>query len=133
MNNEDTMEGFHIEPQEVHENTYKKMPNSKFLKTKVDPILNNILATKLKGVAYTTEKAINLTKELAHEIQEELKKTEYNQYKFLTQVIIQQNLGQSSRIASRCLWNIDSDNFTEAVFKNEELIATAISFACYHE
>ena len=42
----------------------------------------------------------------------------YARYKFVVQVVMGENKAQGVRVASRCLWNPETDNYATYNFKN---------------
>ena len=92
-----------------------------------------MLEPKLKDVKYDAELMADLCKELCTEIQNEIKKMGYERYKLVTQVVITEAQGQGQRIASRCLWDPEEDNYAQATYRNETLVCNALVFGCYWE
>eukprot|EP01060_Flectonema_neradi_P006646 TRINITY_DN1450_c0_g1_i1.p1 TRINITY_DN1450_c0_g1~~TRINITY_DN1450_c0_g1_i1.p1 ORF type:complete len:139 (+),score=23.27 TRINITY_DN1450_c0_g1_i1:54-470(+) len=115
--------------------TYQMKPRegTKFLKRDVEMTMSAILQKKLQDKEYDPAEQGTLTKELCTEIQTAVKKMGYDRYKIVIQVNITEAKGQGIRIASRCLWDPDQDNFAESVFKNQHLWCCALCFGCYWE
>jgi len=103
------------------------------MKRNVEKVVQELLEAKLKDVKYEAEEMANLCKELCADIQNEVKKMGYERYKLVTQVVITEAKGQGQRIASRCLWDPEEDNYAQASFRNATLICAAIVFGCYWE
>eukprot|EP00906_Rhabdomonas_costata_P032829 RCo046241 len=119
----------------IYNPTYlmKPRPGTKFIRVTVEGIMQRILEARLKEVKYDADEMINLSKELCAEIQAEVKKLGYERYKLVTQVVISEAKGQGQRVASRCLWDPEQDNYAQATFRNNTLICVAIVFGCYWE
>eukprot|EP00998_Keelungia_sp_KM082_P013461 NODE_9972_length_499_cov_41.623656_g9949_i0.p1 GENE.NODE_9972_length_499_cov_41.623656_g9949_i0~~NODE_9972_length_499_cov_41.623656_g9949_i0.p1 ORF type:complete len:131 (-),score=14.44 NODE_9972_length_499_cov_41.623656_g9949_i0:38-430(-) len=111
----------------------KPRPGTKFMRRNVETAVGELLEERLKEVKYDAEDAASLSKELCAEIQNKVKGMGYERYKLVTQVVITEGKGQGQRIASRCLWDPEEDNFAQASYRNSTLICTAIVFACYWE
>ena len=77
-----------------------------------------VLKSKIGDNPYNAEQSPRIIKEICSEIQEKLKAIGQPQYKLITQVILMEARGQSSRVASRCLWDVENDNFAEVTYKN---------------
>eukprot|EP00756_Hemistasia_phaeocysticola_P000634 Hpha_TRINITY_DN10466_c0_g1::TRINITY_DN10466_c0_g1_i1::g.193402::m.193402 len=115
--------------------TYLMKPRegTKFVKREVERTMEEIITERLRGREYDPQEGQQLTKELCSEIQGKVKNLGYERYKLVIQVNISENRGQGMRIASRCLWDPDQDNYAEAVFKNDSLWCCAICWGCYWE
>eukprot|EP01063_Lacrimia_lanifica_P037436 TRINITY_DN7685_c0_g1_i1.p3 TRINITY_DN7685_c0_g1~~TRINITY_DN7685_c0_g1_i1.p3 ORF type:complete len:138 (+),score=67.22 TRINITY_DN7685_c0_g1_i1:70-483(+) len=117
------------------QSTYAMKPRegTKFLKRDVENVMTSILHEKLKDKEYDPAEQGQLIKELCTEIQAAVKQMGYERYKIVIQVNITEAQGQGIRIASRCLWDPDQDNFAEATFKSQHLWCCALAFGCYWE
>lgn len=94
--------------------------------------MSQTLNEYLKGVEYSPN-VRKLTTGLTDEIKRRVKNLGYPRYKFVVMVTICQDAKQSMQMVSRCLWNKDTDNFAEAVFKDADLYAVATLYAVYFE
>ena len=74
-----------------------------------------------------------LAKGMSNSIMSDLKSLGYERFKFVCTVTIGQNKGQGVRIASRSVWNTDSDRFVSESFMNESLFAVGVVFGIYKE
>ncbi len=54
-------------------------------------------------------------------------------HKIVVQVTIGEVHGQGVRIASRCLWDTETDNHASSTFQNPYLYCVAMVFAVYFE
>eukprot|EP01084_Bolivina_argentea_P207777 354436_1 len=119
----------------IYNPTYllRPRPGTKFLRSSVEKIASEVLEEGLRDVKYDAEDAASISKELSRTIQNRVKELGYERYKLVTQVTITQASGQGLRVSSRCLWDPEVDNYAEAVYKNETLIAVALVFGCYWE
>ncbi len=57
----------------------------------------------------------------------------YPRYKIVVQVVLGQNKQQGVRVATRCLWDTETDNYASYTFTNESLWCTAMVFGLYTE
>ncbi|KAL7746783.1 hypothetical protein RI367_007829 [Sorochytrium milnesiophthora] len=119
--------------QRTFENTFKTAPDAKFPTEQVRRLAEEILETKLKGVAYNADKAIELTKALSAEILAAVKKLPLERYKYVVDVNIGEFKGQGIRVASRALWDASTDSYTSASFKNATLFCVVVVFGAYFE
>lgn len=54
-------------------------------------------------------------------------------YKLATYVVVGENLQQGVRVASRCLWDAETDGYATFHYRSDALFCTAILFAVYTE
>eukprot|EP01013_Petalomonas_cantuscygni_P019815 TRINITY_DN3782_c0_g2_i1.p2 TRINITY_DN3782_c0_g2~~TRINITY_DN3782_c0_g2_i1.p2 ORF type:complete len:137 (-),score=15.29 TRINITY_DN3782_c0_g2_i1:152-562(-) len=115
--------------------TYQLGPyqGTKFMPWAVSQVMQQVLDDRLKDVRYDPEDAARLCKELARTIQERVETLGYDRYKLVSQVVMAEACGQGLRVASRCLWDPDVDNFASASYLNPTLVCTAVTFGCYWE
>lgn len=114
------------------DNTYKLEPDLKFESFKARDIMTQTMKEWLTGVEYNAN-VRTLTTGLTEEIKKRVKALGYHRYKFVVTLTIYQDAQQSMQMVSRCLWNKDTDNFAEAVFRNSDLLAVATLYALYYE
>jgi len=100
----------------VYHPTYllKPRPGTKFLRRDVENTITTVLRSCTQGVDYRPDDMAVLCKEWAAEIQDAIKQLGYERYKLVTQVVIAEANGQGLRLASRCLWDAEEDNFAQA-------------------
>ena len=51
----------------------------------------------------------------------------------MCQIVLGQNKQQGVRVASRCLWDTETDNFASYTFSSDAMWCTAMVFGCYTE
>ena len=54
-------------------------------------------------------------------------------YKIVVQVTLGEMKNQGVRVASKCLWDADADNYASFSFRNESLWCCVMVFCCYTE
>ena len=117
------------------ENTFRLTPSDsqKFNATRVQRLVNDILENHLENVKYEPSRCKELVQVLSDEIKTRIKSIIYKRYKLIVNLTIGQNIGNSIIIASRSLWNCDTDNCCTAQFKNGSLYAIATIYAAYYD
>ncbi|XP_014681403.1 PREDICTED: tctex1 domain-containing protein 2-like [Priapulus caudatus] len=122
------------EVEEPSEHTYMIRPNfqHKFRPIAVKDCIHEILRNELAGKEYDPEEVSELTKQLSTEIKEKLKELEYERYKIVVQVIIGEQRGEGVKVASRCFWDCDTDNYAQDVYMNDTLFCVAAAFGVYY-
>ncbi|KAA3675320.1 uncharacterized protein DEA37_0003473 [Paragonimus westermani] len=116
------------------QNSYVLRPqfDQKFRPSVVKAILNQILKSRLENEKYSAEESHNCCILIADEIKQTLKKTlTLNRYRYLVQVIIGEQRGQGVKVAYRCYWDSDTDNYAEASFTNDSIFCVASAFGVY--
>mmetsp|Transcript_111152 Transcript_111152/g.309003 ORF Transcript_111152/g.309003 Transcript_111152/m.309003 type:complete len:134 (+) Transcript_111152:174-575(+) len=120
----------HFEP------TYHMRPVSedvRFRPSQVRKACEEVLASVLDGKVWKGEEETIWSVEIAEEIKRRVKAMDIPRYKVVVQVTIGEMKQQGVRVASRCLWDTDSDNYASFSYKNESLWCVAMVFGCYTE
>lgn len=117
------------------ENTFRLAPGEgqKFNVSKVQKLVNEILSNHLENVKYEPNKCKDLVQFLSEEIKSRLKSVVFRRYKLIVNITIGQNNGSSIIVASRSLWNSDTDNGCTVQYNNNSLFAIASIFATYFD
>lgn len=114
------------------DNTYKLEPDRRFQTYKAEKVMMDVMKEWLTGEEYNSN-IRNLTTGITDEIKKRVKNLGFTRYKYVVTVTIYQDAQQSLQMVSRCLWNKDTDNFAEAVFKSSDMLAVATLYALYFE
>ena len=118
------------------ENTFSLGPNEsqKFSPSRVEEVVSDIFAHKLKGIRYEPQRCKKICKDLSDEIKKTIRPLIFPRYKLIVTLAIGQNtMTESLIMGSRALWNTDTDNQCIVNFKNETLYAVATIFAVYFD
>uniref|UniRef100_A0A7R9YER0 Uncharacterized protein n=1 Tax=Pinguiococcus pyrenoidosus TaxID=172671 RepID=A0A7R9YER0_9STRA len=123
-------------PREIidYKPTYILKPeeDERFYPSQVQKIAKEVLLAELEGKTYNEEESKDLSLGLCELIKERVKEgTNIPRYKIVVQVTIGEMRDQGVRVASRCLWDTSTDNYTSATYTNTSLWAVAIVFGCY--
>jgi hypothetical protein len=84
----------------------------------VELIIRDIMDKKLKKAKFDDQKCKVLALELCTEIKEKVKDLNIPRYKVVLQSVIGEVKGQGAYIASRCLWDTETDNYASFSMKN---------------
>ncbi|XP_078691877.1 dynein light chain Tctex-type 5-like [Branchiostoma floridae x Branchiostoma belcheri] len=114
-------------------NTFRLEPENRFSVPTVRDVILTVLSCNLGGDVYEVDRARELTKGLAQDIMRRVKALEYDRMKLVVVVSIGEKRGQCVHVTSRCLWDVQRDNFATASFHNEALYATGTVFGVYYE
>ena len=116
-------------------NTYKLGPDEdkRFRCKDVKDIIDSVLEARLKGLLYDPDKCKLLLPSIADEIKEKVKVLGFERFKIVCLVTIGKLNNQGVRVASRCLWDTETDRMATSSFCSDDLFATAVVFGVYRE
>ncbi|XP_010083438.1 PREDICTED: tctex1 domain-containing protein 4-like [Pterocles gutturalis] len=117
------------------ENTYRMGPDEgrKFNAGRVQRVLEGTLASTLGAAVYSPQGSTLLAQSLAELLRSHAKEVVPPRYKLVCQVVLGQQNQQSLLVASRALWDPESDSFASATFSNSSLFAVATVHGVYFE
>lgn len=104
-----------------------------FCTAQVEQVLRDVLEAYLRGVRYSAQRCSRLAHDLCGIVKVELKKLQLQGFKLVTHVVIGQDCNESVQVASRCLWNHETDNFAAATYRNSSLYAVCVVYGLKHE
>ncbi|XP_046573131.1 dynein light chain Tctex-type protein 2B-like isoform X1 [Haliotis rubra] len=119
---------------ESSSNTYIIRPNfqHKFRPVTVKEMIHVVLAEHLTGKVYNSEETTELTKTISDDIKTKLKDLGYDRYKFIVQVVIGEQRGEGVKMACRCFWDSDTDNYAQDIFMNDSIFCVAAAFGVFY-
>ncbi|NXY14414.1 TC1D4 protein, partial [Atrichornis clamosus] len=117
------------------ENTYRMGPDEgcKFNAERVQRVLEASLASVLGTAVYSPQGSAPLAQSLTELLQSRAKKVVPPRYKLVCQVVLGQQGQQSLVVASRALWDPETDSFVSVTFSNASLFAVATVHGVYFE
>ena len=117
------------------ENTYRMEPyaNNRFGCGKVRETVKGILESYLSGEEYEKDKCPTLTRDISQMIKQRVREMNFERYKIVVTVVMGENTGQGCELASRFLWNTNTDNYEAITYKNKTLFAVASVYGVYYE
>ncbi|NXN59332.1 TC1D4 protein, partial [Rynchops niger] len=117
------------------ENTYRMQPDKgcKFDAGQVRQVLEVALAGALGTTAYSPQGSGLLAQSLAELLRSRAKEVVPPRYKLVCQVLLGQQGQQSLLVASRGLWDPETDSFASATFSSASLFAVATVHGVYFE
>ena len=110
-----------------------------FYPSQVKKIAEQVILEALeskKGEApkeYDEEETQGWVKDIADKIKAGVKTLAIPRYKVVVQVTIGSQSNQGVRIASRCLWNVTTDNYASYSYTNSQMWCNAMVFGVYTE
>ncbi|NWZ63927.1 TC1D4 protein, partial [Acrocephalus arundinaceus] len=117
------------------QNTYRMGPDKgcKFDAQQVQQVLEGTLACALGTTAYNPQGSAPLAQSLTDLLQNQAKEVVPPRYKLVCHVVLGQQGQQSLLVASRGLWDPETDSFASATFSNASLFAVATVYGVYFE
>ncbi|NWX29089.1 TC1D4 protein, partial [Notiomystis cincta] len=117
------------------ENTYRVGPDKgcKFNAERVQQVLEGTLASALGNTVYGPQGSAPLAQSLTELLQSRAKEVVPPRYKLVCHVVLGQQGRQSLLVASRALWDPETDSFASATFSNGSLFAVATVHGVYFE
>ncbi|RZF41503.1 hypothetical protein LSTR_LSTR000217 [Laodelphax striatellus] len=103
----------------------------KFKTDVVKHLIHNVLDEELRGQEYTADRADVWAEKISNSIKNQLKEMKFKKYKFVVQVVIGEQRGAGVKIATRCLWDAETDAYATDTFINESIFCMAVVFASF--
>ena len=117
------------------EPTYRLEPKEtdRFYPSKVRDIIQKIVTAYLKDKEYDHASSNTMAQKIAEDIKSGVKGLSIPSYKIVVQTVIGQVQGQGVRVASKCLWDDQNDNYASFTYTNTSLFCTGIVFGIHYE
>ena len=110
---------------------YTGAQNTRFSTRLVQNIIKETLKSNTKWMDYDPKTASIISKELSELIKEKVKALNYSRYKIIVQVTLGQKRGQCTRVASRCLWDVNTDNFASDYAETRDCFCSVQVYGLY--
>uniref|UniRef100_A0A8C5INL2 Tctex1 domain containing 4 n=1 Tax=Junco hyemalis TaxID=40217 RepID=A0A8C5INL2_JUNHY len=117
------------------ENTYRIGPDKgcRFDVERVQRVLEGTLACALGSTVYSAQGSAPLALSLTELLHSQAKEVVPPRYKLVCHVVLGQQGQQSLLVASRGLWDPETDSFASATFSNASIFAVATVYGVYFE
>ena len=96
-------------------------------------IVESVVKQVLEEQEYDHTQAKIWSETIVQNVRDQAKQLSIPSYKIVVQTVIGQVKGQGVRVASKCLWDEENDNFSSFTFSNHSLFCTTIVFGIYYE
>lgn len=96
-------------------------------------MVENIVKRNLEDKEYDHMDAKRQAEQIVNDIRTHVKNLNIPAYKVVVQSVIGQVTGQGLRVASKCLWDNATDNFSNYTYSNRSLFCTVMVFGIYYE
>ncbi|CAF0789801.1 unnamed protein product [Didymodactylos carnosus] len=122
-------------PTTIRPNTFRMEPENeyRFRPYRVQPKVMEILIEQLKDKFYNPQTVTELVKDVSRNVHMLMKNFPIPRYKIIVQTVIGQKYGQLIRVASRCLWDVKTDNMISVNYETKDMIAIVTVYAIYFE
>ena len=120
---------------EYWEPSYRVRPSegARFVPRPVELIIREVMERHLRSAVFDDAQCKVRALELCSEIKERVKALNLPRYKVVLQSVLGEVKGQGAYIASRCLWDTDTDNYAAFSMKNQSLFCVIMVFGLYLE
>ena len=118
----------------IYEPTFRTGPeeNEVFYPSQAKALADEVLKAELNNQEFDEDDAKEWSVQISDKVREAVtSKLNLPRYKIIVQTTIGQCNDQGIRVASRCLWNTDTDNYASTSFINKTLFCNVIIFALY--
>lgn len=122
-----------LHPEVKYENTYKMLPDFRFLESKVKEIMVNVFQENIKEKLYDPSTMGQKCKLSSEIIKEKVKSLSMHRFKLICHVLAIQKGEQSMLVTSRCLWDQRFDNFSTVNIQRGDYYIIGMVFAVYAE
>ena len=123
-------------PPVAMENTFKMSPDdvTKFNYVKVKAAMEAGVRFFVNDkTKYEPKKCAQVSKIMAEDIKGRIKDLNFKRYKVVCNVVMGQVSGQAMEVASRCVWDNNSDNFVSYTFQNSSIFCIVSVYGVYFE
>ena len=119
----------------TYEPTYRMKPydEKKFSPSAVQKACEEVVNAALTGKAWNGEEEAVWAVDITEQIKEKVRAMGFDRYKIVCQIVLGQNKQQGVRVASRCLWDTETDSYASYTFTSDSIWCTAMVFGCYTE
>ena len=85
-----------------------------------------------RGGDYSSERSIQLSKDLSQIIKDAMKTLNYDRYKYIVQVVLGQCQEENLMMTCRCLWDVQTDNHVSYVYSNSKIFCAVTVFGLFY-
>lgn len=117
----------------LNQHLMKPRPGTKFMKADIEKMIEKVCQDKVGSRPYVFDEVQPLIKDLCAEIQQRVLAQGYDRYKLVSQITIMEAANQGIRIASRCLWDPEVDNYAEFTYSTPHMHVNVLVFGLYWE
>jgi hypothetical protein len=97
----------------------------------VEDIIKQIMEKHLNNAPYEDAACQLVSVTLCSEIKDEVKRLNIPRYKLIVQCVIGELIGEGAYLSSRCLWDMDSDDYATYTLNSQSLFCTVMVFGLY--
>lgn len=119
----------------LYEPTFRVEPTSeedRFYPSRAREIAEQLAAEEIGDQEFDDESAKIWSLNISDKVREKVAASITNsRFKIIVQTFIGQIADQGVRVASRCLWDPNFDNYAQCTYTNRSLFATVLVFALY--
>lgn len=121
------MSGHPAQSETANSNSYR-LPENKFPVTAVKARVDSLLQDAFRNKTYDKTTCNQLLKETTEKISKSIKDLFPRDFKYVVQMIINENIGQAFYNGSMCLWDPEHDNYVTSVVKTSTFTCVCTVF-----
>lgn len=99
------------------------------VKQMINPIIQRVIDRQNE---YDCDKCTQLSKDLSQIIKDAMKSLNYDQYKYVVQVVLGHCQDENVMMTCRCLWDIETDNYASYVYSNTKIFCAVTVFGLFY-
>ncbi|EPY29557.1 dynein light chain [Strigomonas culicis] len=107
---------------------------TKFSRSVVEKVIAEVCEEVIgEDRTFVFEETQPLIKDICNEVQQRVVRLGYERYKMITHVVVAEAAQQGLRVASRCLWDPDTDNYASYTYSTANMHVSVVLFGAYWE
>lgn len=103
----------------------------KFQSQNVRDIILSTMQEQLTGRQYRADQAPQWAKVIANAVRQRVQELDMKRYKILVQTTIIEMKGAGIKCGQRCIWDPETDDYIDDLFKNDSLFCYTIVYGVY--
>ncbi|CAG9783236.1 unnamed protein product [Diatraea saccharalis] len=103
----------------------------KFQAQNVRDIILSTMQEQLMGRQYRTDQAPRWAKAIANAVRQRVQELDMKRYKIVVQTTILEMKGAGIKCGQRCIWDPETDDYIDDLFKNDTLFCYTIVYGIY--
>ncbi|XP_015514732.1 dynein light chain Tctex-type 5-like isoform X1 [Neodiprion pinetum] len=116
-----------------YENSYRLESNKPFNVDPVDKIISQVMTNNLEDIVYDPKECPKLCAEISADIRDRIRKQNFDRYKIVVIVTINEKASQGIQASMRFLWDVQRDNYSSFTFETRTFFAYCCVFGVYCE
>ncbi|XP_020709954.1 dynein light chain Tctex-type 5-like [Athalia rosae] len=116
-----------------YQNTYRLESYKPFNVDMVDKIIKQVMINNLEDIVYDPKECPRLCGEISEDIRDRIKRLNFDRYKIVVIVTINEKASQAIQSSMRFIWDVARDNYSTFTFETRTFFAYCCVFGVYYE